>query len=30
MINKMIEWLKNNKIYIFFFLFILIKGLLWT
>lgn len=24
------EWVKNNKIYIFFFFFILIKGLLWT
>ena len=28
--KETVAWMKNNKIYIFFFFFILIKGLLWT
>jgi len=30
MINKTKEWIKKNKLYILFFFFILIKGLIWT
>ena len=30
MSNGITNWAKNNKIYIFFFFFVLIKGLLWT
>ena len=30
MLKKLTEHIKNNKIYILFFLFILVKGLIWT